>query len=75
MLTAKFQFGLSLIFDNKQLELEYIPKFMAKHFIKKKTVIIKRIWKWTFNATWNMDINSLKELCGILNPSFDTNLS
>ena len=73
MLTAKVQFGLSLIFNNKRSE--YFPKFMAKHFIKQKTVIIKRIWKWTFNATWNMDINSLKELCGIFNPSFDTNLS
>ena len=59
----------------QQAQSEYFPKFMAKHFIKQKTVIIKRIWKWTFNATWNMDINSLKELCGIFNPSFDTNLS
>ena len=73
MLTAKIQFGLSLIFNNKCSK--YFPKFMAKHFIKQKTVIIKRIWKWTFNATWNMDINSLKELCGTFNPSFDTNLS
>ena len=73
MLTAKIQFGLSNF--QQQAHSEYFPKFMAKHFIKQKTVIIKRIWKWTFNATWHMDINSLKELCGIFNPSFDTNLS